>query len=47
MRPSGRSKLAISAATVDGLPSFLMEVMAMGVADRSDISSIREWIDPV
>lgn len=43
----GRSRLAISATTVDGTPSFLTEAMAMGAFPiHSDMESIREWIEP-
>lgn len=46
MRVYGRSRLAISATTVDGTPSFLTEAMAMGALPiHSDMASIREWID--
>lgn len=46
MRLYGRSRLAISATTVDGMPSFLAEAMAMGALPiHSDMPSIREWID--
>jgi glycosyltransferase involved in cell wall biosynthesis len=47
MRLYARSRLAISATTVDGMPSFLAEAMAMGALPiHSDMESIREWIDP-
>lgn len=47
MRLYGRSRLAISATTVDGTPSFLSEAMAMGAFPiHSDMESIREWIEP-
>lgn len=47
MRLYGRSRLAISATTVDGTPSFLTEAMAMGALPiHSDMDSIREWIEP-
>ncbi len=46
MRLYGRSRIAISATTVDGMPSFLAEAMAMGALPiHSDMASIREWID--
>ncbi len=46
MRVYARSRLAISATTVDGTPSFLTEAMAMGALPiHSDMASIREWID--
>lgn len=42
-----RSRLAISATTVDGTPSFLTEAMAMGALPvHSDMESIREWVEP-
>lgn len=47
MRLYARSRLAISATTVDGMPSFLAEAMAMGALPvHSDMPSIREWIEP-
>ena len=47
MRLYARSRLAISATTVDGMPSFLAEAMAMGsLPIHSDMESIREWVDP-
>ena len=47
MRLYARSRLAISATTVDGTPSFLTEAMAMGALPvHSDMESIREWIEP-
>jgi glycosyltransferase involved in cell wall biosynthesis len=46
MRLYARSRLAISATTVDGMPSFLAEAMSMGALPiHSDMTSIREWID--
>lgn len=45
MRLYARSRVAISATTVDGMPSFLAEAMAMGALPiHSDMASIREWI---
>jgi glycosyltransferase involved in cell wall biosynthesis len=47
MRLYARARLAISATTVDGTPSFLTEAMAMGAFPiHSDMESIREWIEP-
>jgi glycosyltransferase involved in cell wall biosynthesis len=41
-----RARLAISATTVDGTPSFLAEAMVMGALPvHSDMESVREWVD--
>jgi glycosyltransferase involved in cell wall biosynthesis len=41
----GKARLAISATTVDGTPSFLLEAMAMGALPvHSDMPSVREWV---
>lgn len=46
LRVYARSRIAISSTTVDGMPSFLAEAMAMGALPiHSDMSSIREWIE--
>lgn len=40
-----RSRIAISAADVDGTPSFLTEAIAMGAFPvHSDMESVREWV---
>lgn len=45
LRLFAQSRIAISATTVDGTPSFLIEAITMGAFPiHSDMESVREWV---